>query len=499
MTNENFSRPARLAALLTGESEEGAKQFFTEKKILVRLETPFAPFADARDSFLFVVNQALRFCPNVSVCVDAGSAELIQLCNSLAMQIHGVDANVEAMSKIPNHHAFDAMVNIGSEIFPDVPSVTINSGGWIARVASGNSGLRKLYWKPEKSNPLGALAAACCGAGAAFFLILGKPGTLITETSLFTHEVAFPGTLEPGPPLPSAFLQLNAFLVGCGAVSNGWAYAIKRLPVIGNIEAVDRQSLRLENIGPYVAAGRESVGRHKAVVLKEMLSPGISVTARSDQWEFFKIWLKHGVAVPPLVIAGLDNVTTRHSVQRVWPDTMIDMGAQELQSQVLVKHQQGDGLCLLRALSIPPGETDWAQSLASASGLDPALIANDPTGEITQFEIESAPPCKRAELQAALGKPRCGHINHQSLELEGQDADFAPAVPFVTAFSGVVGAAETMKWLMGHRYPHSLHFQKSFESGRSRALQMKCEINCECQSYAEVRLAVGAVVHVNCK
>jgi hypothetical protein len=46
-----------------------------------------------------------------------------------------------------------------------------------------------------------------------------------------------------------------------------------------------------------------------------------------------------------------------------------------------------------------------------------------------------------------------------------------------------VGAAETMKWLMGHRHPNSLHFQKSFESSRSRALEMKCDPACQCQSH----------------
>jgi hypothetical protein len=97
-------------------------------------------------------------------------------------------------------------------------------------------------------------------------------------------------------------------------------------------------------------------------------------------------------------------------------------------------------------------------------------------------EIKAAPAAKQAELMTALGKPRCGHINRQSLELEDQDPNFAPAVPFVTSFSGVVGAAETMKWLMGDRYLHSLHFQKSFESSRSRALEMKCNPSCECQS-----------------
>lgn len=484
MNGENFSRPARLAAVVSGESEEVARRLFGEKRILVRLETSFLPLVDARESFLLVVNQCLRFCSNVSVCVDPRSEELIRSCNSLAGQICGQGARVETLEKVPPY-GFDAIVNIGSEILTDLPSVTINSSGWVARFATGNSGASKLHWKPEKSNPLGALAAACCGAGAAFFLILGKPRTLLGEVSLFTHEAGIPGILEPGPPLPKSFLRLDAFLVGCGAVSNGWAYTIKRLPIVGKLEAIDRQSLRFENIGPYIAVGRESLGRPKAVLLKEMLAPEMNVTARSDQWEFFKIWLKHGLAVPPLVIAGLDNVGTRHSVQRLWPETVIDMGSQELQSQVIVKHSRGDGLCLLRALSMPPDEMPWAESLAGATGLDATIIADDPTGEITQTEIDAAPENFKTELQSALGKPRCGHINRQSLELDGYKADFAPAVPFVTAFSGIVGAAETMKWLMGHRYPHSLHFQKSFESGRIRALEMKCEPSCECQLHTE--------------
>lgn len=492
MNGENFSRPARLAAVVSGESEEVARRLFAEKHILVRLEKSFLPLADARDSFLLVVNLCLRFCSNVSVCVDPMSEGLIQSCNSLARQIHGRDARVETLQKVPCY-GFDAIVNVGSEILAGLPSVTINSGGWVARFATGNSGASELHWKPEKPNPLGALAAACCGAGAAFFFILGKPRTLLGEISLFAGEAGNPGVLGPGPALPESLLRLDAFLVGCGAVSNGWAYAVKRLPIIGKLEAIDRQSVRFENIGPYIAVGGEAVGRPKAVVLKEMLAPAIDVTPRSDQWEFFKIWLKHGLAVPPLVIAGLDNVGTRHSVQRLWPETMIDMGSQELQSQVIVKHSRSDGLCLLRALNMPPDEMDWAEGLAKATGLDATFIANDPTGEITQAEIDAAPESLKAKLRGALGKPRCGYINHQSVELEGFETDFAPAVPFVTAFSGIVGAAETMKWLMGHRYPHSLHFQKSFESGRIRALEMKCEPSCECQLHTERTMPAESV------
>ena len=478
MADEIFSRPARLGALITGDSEESIAHLFTEKKILLRLEPQFLQYADARETFLFAVNQCLRFCSNISVCVAEG--ELIRACESLGERVHGRAATVETVEKVASR-SFDAVVNVGAEVFSDLPSATINSSGWVARVATAGSITSKLCWLPQPPNALGALCASCFGAGAAFFAILGRHLTLSMETSLFDHAVASPGKLASGPSLPASPLWLDAFLVGCGAVTNGWAYAVKRLPIVGRLQAIDNQSLRLENIWSYVAVGRESIGKPKAAVLQELLSPAINVTARSDQWEFFKIWLNHGLAVPPLIIAGLDKVTTRHSAQRLWPETLIDMAAGGLQSQVIVKHKNNDGLCLLNALTIPPDEKDWAESLAAATGLGPALIASDPTGAITQAEVDAARADKKAELEKAVGKPRCGHINRQSLEMEGYDLSFAPAVPFVTASSGIKGAAETVKWLMGHRYPKSLHFQHSFESGRARALDMTCSPGCECQ------------------
>jgi ThiF family len=480
VTGELFSRPARLAALLSKRTEACVLQLFTKKTVLVRLEAPFTAIPDARETFLFTVNQVLRFCSNVGICISREAADLIPLCNSLADQVHGEGETIKVVNDIGSVAA-DAIVNVGSEVLPGLPSATINSSGWVARLATGNCDSIPLYWRGEYSNPLGALAAACLGSAAAFMAIVGKPITSLMETSLFTYQSGTPGTLKTGPPLPDSPYTIDAFLVGCGAVTNGWAYAVKRLPLTGRLQAIDKQSLRKENLGSYVAAGRDDVGKKKAVLIKELLSPAIVVTERPDQWEFFKIRISDGLRVPPLIVAGLDNVTTRHSVQRMWPQALIDMAAGELQSQVIVKHKGSDGQCLLNALTIPPNEVSWAEALAKETGLSPELIAQDPTGEITQAEVDSAPEDKKERLQRVVGRPRCGHINSQSLELEGYDPDFAPAVPFVTAFSGVVGAAETVRILMGQRHIHSLHFQRSFRSGQARALQMKCDPACECQ------------------
>jgi hypothetical protein len=486
MIQDIFSRPVRLGALVSGQSESFAANLLMEKKILVRIESSFCDDSDGREAFLFAVNQALRFCPNVSICIEGHSDDLIRVCDRLATEIYGQETPLKVVDSI-ECGKFDALINVGTQVFAGFPSATINSSGWVARLATASSGTSTVCWQPEKPNPLGALAAACLGVGAAFLAIFGPALHSLTEISLFTHEAGSPGTLTVGPPLPESGLEIDAFLVGCGAVTNGWAYAVKRLPIVGKLQAIDAQSLRMENLGAYVAAGRDSVSgmRAKALLIKELLWPAIDVVERPDHWEFFKIRLRNELVVPPLVVAGLDNVTTRHSVQRLWPETLIDMAAGELQSQVIVKHKRGDGQCLLEALAVHPNETPWAESLARKTGLSAERITNDPTGEITQAEIDAAPQNKRLELQGSLGKPRCGHINQQTLKLEGYDPDFAPAVPFVTAFSGVIGAAETVKFLMGHRYPHSLHFQRSFLSGHSRALDMKCDPGCECQCTAD--------------
>lgn len=480
MSSPMFSRPLRAAARLRGDSEESLGTSFLDGRVLIAIEPKFVRVRDAQETLFFAVNQALRFCPNVEVCVPPDAGELSARCDRIARWIRGDGLRLRA-AKLEDATRFNVVINIGTDLLAGLPAVTVNSSGWLARMASSDSGIDRLYWEAQSWNPLGALAAACLGVGAAFLQLAGKPRRGAIETSLFTNEVGHPGTLGPGPSLPQMSLNLDAFLVGCGAVSNGWAYAVNRLPIGGRLQAIDCQSLRLENLGSYVAVGSDSIGKPKATLIREVLSPNIEVKDRPDHWEFFKIRLRSELSVPPLIITGLDKVTPRHSVQRLWPETLIDMAAGGLESQVIVKNRRGDGLCMLRALAVPADEIDWAQRLAQVHGLDPNLIVADPTGGITQAEIDAADGQHKGELQSALGKPRCGYINLRTLDLEGDDPDFAPAVPFVTSFSGIVGAAETMKWLMGERHARSLHFQRSFQSGCNRAIQMKCEPDCECQ------------------
>jgi hypothetical protein len=84
-----LSRPMRLAAEIGGEDEERLEHLFTDARVLVRLEEALARVQDARETFLSAVNQILRFCPNVAVCVPDAARDLLEAANELAVRVHG--------------------------------------------------------------------------------------------------------------------------------------------------------------------------------------------------------------------------------------------------------------------------------------------------------------------------------------------------------------------------------------------------------------------------
>ena len=475
-----MSRPMRLAAVVGGRREGDVERGFLESRVLIRLEPRFAVQPDARETFELAVNQVLRFCPNVTV--SGADDDMVAACRRLAQEIHGGAAELRHHDS-PKWIGFDAVLNVGVEVPPGLPWTTVNSTGWVARVQSAASEPAKpLYWRAGTSNCLGALTAACLGSGRVFWALLGLPwaGTPI-EMSLFTGEVGSPGTLAAGPALPGRPLDIDAFLVGCGGVSNGWAYAVRRLPIVGRLQAVDRQAVRPENLGAYVLAGRSDVKRPKVEVVSAYLSPKIGVTPRGEELEFFKIRLRYGLRMPPLVVNGLDNVEARHSVQRLWPPTIIDMAAGGPTAQVIVKTSTDDGICLLTALTRAEVEGDHAEQLAADTGLRSERIRNNATDTVTEEDIAAAPSEKREALDAARrnGDMLCGFITRRNLEHEEASPDFAAAAPFVTSLSGIVAAAETVKYLMTGA-TNSLHMQFDFRSNRSTILRLQCDPACEC-------------------
>jgi hypothetical protein len=479
MVEPRLSRPLRWAAQLTADAEAELVNYFRKIRIAVRLEPALESNPDARETVLAAVNMLLRFCPGVTVAVGGGAGNLKGACKDLAKAILGNPDWVEIMSPTAGFGSFNRVLNVGMSTVADAPCTVINSTGWVARVSPDGSPLK---WIGGPPNAIGAIGAACIGVGVISMSLLRNPvPPRPIEMSLFSHAIGSPGELDPGPTLPDR-MRLDALLIGCGGVANGWAYTVKRLPIVGRLEAVDRQSLKKENIGPYVLATIESLGQPKANVIRDALAPQISVTPRPEAVEFYKIRLDQNlVELPGIVIAGLDDIPPRHFVQHLWPDVLIDLAAGGTTTQLIVHELGKDGICLLEALQAPSDQPDYADQAASETGLSAERIRTNPTDPITEADVAAAPPEFQSALDAARkrGQLLCGRVTEHHLHEEGYSDDFAPAVPFVSAFSGVAGAAATVKAVMGWSEP--LHYQFDFRSLKGRVLKLVADQDCECR------------------
>lgn len=474
-----WSRPLRWATILSRIDEGQMKDYLRHARVAVRMERGF-DHRDARETLLLAVNMLLRFCPEITLVLDTRHTDLAVRAKRLGVLIVRSDAAVQVLSEDPNWNAFDVVITIGQSPAPVPGAITINSAGWVARMATGPD--TYVPHQPSKYNAIGALAAACLGVGAASTILLKlPPATHAFELSLFDHATGEFGSLEPGPLLPSSALEIDALLFGCGGVTNGWAYAIRRLPVRGVIEAVDKQSLRKENLGPYVLSSWSDLDKPKAVLIRRALAPRFKVTPRPEPLEFYMIRLDQKlVSLPQLVIAGLDDIPPRHTVQRLWPRVLIDLAGGGTTTQLVVHHAGGDGMCVLEALRAPEGRHDFAAKMAAATGLSAERIRNNPTDPISLDDVQSAPPEYRSALEAARrdGRLICGRVTDHNLLEEAYTDDFAPAVPFVSAFSGIDGAASTMRVLMGLSIP--IHHQFDFKTLRGRAIRLRRSPECEC-------------------
>jgi hypothetical protein len=302
------------------------------------------------------------------------------------------------------------------------------------------------------------------------------------EVSVFDMQQGGLGSLHVGPDLPTRRLMLNAILLGCGGVSNGWAYTVKRLPIKGKVFAVDKEALRQENFGPYVCATARWLGKPKAEVLKGFLAPKIEVVAHNELVEHFKIRVDRNlVGITPMVVCGLDAIPPRHIAQRLWPSLLIDMAAGGTTTQLITHVRGSQSICLLGALK-ETEDRDYAVQLAVETGIRADRIRSNPTDLISQADIDSAPPQHRESLESAKSQRRqiCGYISTYNLNYEEDSDRFVAAAPFLSALSGVFGAAATMRALLDMSTP--IHHQFDMRSFDSRPLHMACFADCICQT-----------------
>jgi hypothetical protein len=474
MSGNRRSRPAREAARLAELDDGAALKRFDSLKVDVVILPEAVDSPDARMTFLFAVNQCLRFAGAVGVATE----DVVLASDAAAL--------AEAIAGEPlSDAAPDITLVVGNTIVHDRPSVTVNSNGWLARVATSAGDRTHLATATSAPNRRGAPAAACLGVSQVFHFFAGLPLASEAELSLYSFRSGAVGTLSPdavGPPLP-ARIELDALFVGCGGVVHGFAYALRELPVYGRARAVDHQRLGEQNIGPYVLATLAGRGEKKAEIIRNLLAPNIVVTPYDESYyPLFTTRLDRGhFSLPPTVVAGLDRVAPRHRIQSIQPELLIDMGAGGETAQLIVKRRGDEGACVVELLDRPRDEADDLDQLATESGLAAELIRDAMDAPLTENDVANAPEALRADMEAARrrGELRCGFVRSRALDHEAEDDEFAAAVPFVVSLAGIAAAATLVRAEL--EPTASSRFQFSFLSLRAAPEAPQACRNCDCQ------------------
>lgn len=201
-----------------------------------------------------------------------------------------------------------------------VTPIYMGSDGWIAKfsrnepVGSGTS-----------LNPFGAGVAACLAA-ANLFRSIYTEAPLDDSITLSVLDLDPTATDCLNPELGTSNLG-EIFLVGAGAIGNGFLWALSRCSnQIGTIKVVDHDAVDLFNIQRYILTERDNEGVSKVEKAVEIFEGhgGFQVTPVPRRWEEFVADLPDDHWVFDTVVSALDTPSDRVFLQASLPKWVVN-------------------------------------------------------------------------------------------------------------------------------------------------------------------------------
>jgi hypothetical protein len=272
----------------------------------------------------------------------------------------------------------------------NVVPIYVGSDGWIAKLSRNNP-----VGSKASGNPLGAGFAACLAAANVFRNVFTDV-PLDDEVNLSLMDLNHHEAAPPNPEFSHIDLG-EVFLVGAGAVGNGFLWAILRsVNLTGNLKVIDHDEIDLFNLQRYVLTERSHNGTAKAEMAASLFAdhPGIQVTSISEKWEDFVSNLPEGQWLFDKVVSALDSPEDRINLQASLPKWVVNAwtGAGDSGASY---HDFINHACMA-CLYMPTGEVlNEDQLIAQALGLE----QNRETLLEIRKKVETASPVDRAFLE----------------------------------------------------------------------------------------------------
>ena len=354
---------------------------FTDKLKDVRVAIAFGEKAatsrDGRELLDLAVRLVARLYPNLSV-VASPSGD--QFGGDLAALAKAINPNIKVRRR---GGSASVALAVGTDApVVDAPTIYAGCDGWSARV-----GTEGPYGTSDLGNPFGAGFAACLGTANLFRLLFVPDGA-----ELLDHDVDFPTDASSFPDLEPAVLAEAMVLVGAGAIGNGAAWALSRVPLTGDLHVVDSQAVELSNLQRYILCTRSDECAAKVKVIERAFKKkGLRPILYHGAWGSFLE--THGYKWERVLVA-LDSARDRRAVQGSLPRWIANAWTQTGDLGVSTHSFLGEDACL--ACLYLPRQEQKSEDQIFAEGL-----------RIPQFRTQV-----RALLGSGLGVDRglCGAI-----------------------------------------------------------------------------------------
>ena len=285
----------------------------------------------------------------------------------------------------------------------------VGSAGWSIYISTN----KPCQWKPDFVNSLSAFYAAGLVVGEVYKYIL--PDDQVDKIKHFEYDLITHGS-NPQPVLEPQIPDLinfdNFTLVGCGAIGQAFALALKfTTKITGKIILIDDDNVEISNIQRCVCTFNEYDNMPKVILLQRLLSDGnptLFPAALNCKYESLKITETSFKEI----VTAVDNVTTRLNVQaglpkivwNAWTDTS------RYTLRYGVSYHVLDGLYQCLACSYYPNENIPTQLEldSKTTGISETRIKqNSIVTEEDIAQIERHTGKKRDDLRPLIGQ----HMN----------------------------------------------------------------------------------------
>jgi hypothetical protein len=431
--NIEHSRALRLAATVTGLDEPTLRARQEQALVFVSLDPTLAGVPLAARTLLStlrrlpgrlalgstglpssfvdeVVATTLAIDPSRPLALDQGESEA-------TVRVHlGLEDRAGAIRVVPD--------GFGAQLAGD-PEVEVSLG--------------------RPGNALGAIFAAALAAAEVFkYVVVDNPDRRTLHRHLSFCPLTLTNDTTTAPELRITPNPIDAAIVGNGAVGTAIALILAELRLGGRLILCDHERYGPENRGTYSLGGELEARTNplKVELVGEILrTAGYSTIDLAEKSTAMIERIDAGeIAVPPIVLTGLDSVEARRETQMLFPDHIFDAAT-------------GDTALGLHH-AVPAGPCLRCFFTQNASGPDPLVLLAEETGlplgrlrrgdeALSDQDLAGLTAAQREVLEEFLGKPVCGLADAIGLTSASVD-DYRPSVPFVSQLAACLAVGRLL-------------------------------------------------------